>query len=108
MRMNELYIPAPTRKAAALTVQTPRMRIIFMSTSGSLACCSLKIHQTNTTTAPANRPTMRASDQPHDEPWLIASSRQTSQPDRSAAPSQFTLPGDLIGDSGTKKTVITV
>ena len=26
--MNELYIPAPTMNAAALTVHTPRMRII--------------------------------------------------------------------------------
>jgi hypothetical protein len=38
----------------------------------------------------------------------MPTSRQTSQPDSRAAPSQFTRPGVLIGDSGTKSTVATV
>ena len=106
--MNELYIPAPTRNAAALTVHTPRMRIIVMSTSGSAAACSLRIQTRSSTAVAANRPTMRASPQPQAEPSLMPISRQTSHAESRKAPSQLTRPGVLIGDSGTKKIVAIV
>lgn len=51
---------------------------------------------------------MRGSPQPWREPSLIASRRHTSHPDSRDAPSQFTRPGTLIGDSGTKSTVAIV
>ena len=51
---------------------------------------------------------VRGSPQPHVEPWLIATSTATSHDDSSAAPTQLTRPGDLTGDSGTKKKVAIV
>src|SRR5262245_33591843 len=99
--MNELYIPAPTRNAARLTVHTLRARIIAMSTSGSATCSSLTTHATSSTAAPTKRPRVRGSPHPHDEPSLMPTSRHTSQPDSSTAPPQLIFPGDLIGDSGT-------
>ena len=106
--MKELYIPAPTRKAAALTVQTPRTRISPMSISGAAIRSSLRTQTTNITAAAPTRPQTRASPQPHAEVWVIPSSSRTSQEESSSAPTQSTLPGDLTGDSGTKKTVATV
>ena len=106
--MNELYMPAPTRNAAAFTVQTPRMRIIFMSTSGSDDRFSTVTHTTSSTMPSRKRPMVRGSPQPHVEPWLIATSTATSHDDSSAAPTQLTRPGERTGDSGTKKKVAIV
>ena len=51
---------------------------------------------------------VRAESHPQPGASLIASRKQTSQPDRSAAPAQCTRPGARIGDSGTAITVSTV
>jgi hypothetical protein len=103
--MKEEYIPAPTRKAAALTVQTPRTRIIFMSTSGSAVRDSLRTQTTASSSPAASSPSTRPLVQPQAEPSLTAISSATSQADSRAAPTQLTRPGVLIGDSGTKSTV---
>ena len=50
--MNDEYIPAPSRNATRFVVQTPRIRIIDMSTSGSLLWSSTQI-QAAITAAPA-------------------------------------------------------
>src|SRR3954452_17912637 len=105
MRMNELYMPAPTRNAAAFTVQTPRMRIIFMSTSSSDDRFSTATHTTSSTMPSRKSPMVRGSPQPHVEPGLIATSTATSHDDSSAGPTQLTRPGERTGDSGTKKKV---
>ena len=54
--MNALYMPAPSRNAAALTVHTPRMRIIFMSTSGSDERLSTVTHTTRSTMPSSEEP----------------------------------------------------
>ena len=102
---NEEYIPAPTRNAAAFTVQTPRMRIIRMSTSGSIARDSLRNHSSASTAPASSRPSSRALAQPHDEPSLTAISTHTSHAESIPAPSQLMRPGVLTGDSGTNRTV---
>ena len=80
--MNELYMPAPTRNAAALTVQTPRMRIIVMSTSGSAARSSLRT-QSDEQDGGRERTgrSSAGSPQPQSEPSLMAT-QQAHQPAR--------------------------
>jgi hypothetical protein len=97
----EPYIPIPSRKAARLVVQTPRMRIMCMSTSGSLQRSSLMI-QSSTIPAPAaTSPSVLTEPQPHVVAWLTPTSRAESPTVIRVAPSQLIRPGVLIGDSGT-------
>ena len=63
MSTNEPYIPTPRRTAARFVVQTPRRRIICMSTSGVGRLASIATQTTATTTAAASRP-MRAGGEP--------------------------------------------
>ena len=100
--MNEEYIPTPTRNATRLVVHTPWMRIIAMSTSGS--------SERSSVSAPGGehdepggdqRRCVLAEPQPQVVVWLTATRTITSPSDISAAASQLTLPGALIGDSGT-------
>jgi hypothetical protein len=107
MSTNELYIPNPSRNPARLVVQTPRMRIIPMSTSGLGDLVSVQIHTTATTTPTAMSPSVRADSQPQLGASLIATSRHTSQSERSAAPVQSTVPGARTGDSGMISIVAT-
>ena len=79
MRTNELYIPAPTRKAAAFTVHTPRIRIIVhvdQRLGRALLVDDPRDEQDHA--RPTNSPTVRGSPQPQVEPSLMATSRQTS------------------------------
>ena len=101
MSTNELYIPNPIRKPARLVVQTPRSRIICMSTSGQRDLASTRIHTTASTAAATRRPIVRAESQPQRGASLIATSRHTSQSVRRTAPAQLTVPGARMGDSGT-------
>ena len=93
--------------AAVFVVQTPRSRIIDMSTSGSRERDSAAIHATTSTSESANRPITRAEPQPQVGPWLAPSSSATSHDERRAAPTQFTRPPGLSGDSGTNRCVAT-
>src|ERR1700729_2942773 len=94
--MNDAYMPAPSRKAARLVVQTPRMRIIVMSTSGFLLRVSTKIQP-------------RVFDEP--QPHVVVSETASSTTEMpiviSAAATQLTLPGTRTGDSGIKRQVAT-
>ena len=100
MRTNALYIPKPIRKPARFVVQTPRSRIIRMSTSGLAERISTLTQTTATTAAATIRPSVRAESQPQVGASLIARSRQTSQSESRTAPTQLTSPGARIGDSG--------
>src|SRR5262249_39379056 len=55
----------------------------------------------------ANSPIVTGDVQPQVEPSLTGTSSATSQPPRSTAPVQSTVPGARIGDSGTKISVPT-
>ena len=109
MRTNELYIPAPTRKAAALTVQTPRIAH-HLHVDQRLGGALLVGHPQRRGGRRPPRAGRRCGGRPSptSEPSLMPTSRQTSQPESRNAPSQLTRPGTLIGDSGTKNTVATV
>ena len=105
--MNEEYMPAPSRNAAALVVHTPRIRIMFMSISG----LSLRV-STNTHSAEIARPTaiiprVFGDPQPHVVVSLIASSTVDMPAVIRAAASQLIRPGVLTGDSGMKRHVAT-
>ena len=71
--MNEAYMPAPSRKAAAFVVHTPRRRIIFMSISGSRLRASVRIHRPVTAIPASSRPIVFGEPHPHTLVWLIAS-----------------------------------
>ena len=107
MRTNALYMPIPSRKPERFVVQTPRSCIIRMSTSGLAVRVSAQIHQTAMTTPAASNPRVRAESQPQDGASLIATSKQISHSERSAAPSQSTFPGARTGDSGMISIVAT-
>ena len=107
MSTNELYIPIPSRNPARFVVQTPRSCIIRMSTSGLGDLVSAQIHTTATTTPTPISPSVRAESQPQEGASLMATSRQTSQRDRSTAPVQSTFPGARTGDSGMISIVAT-
>src|SRR5947207_13711389 len=53
---NDEYSPAPSRNAATLVVQTPRIRIIAMSTSGSRLRTSTATQAAQTSNPNANSP----------------------------------------------------
>src|ERR1700722_4948797 len=100
IRMNALYMPKPSRSAAALVVETPRTRIIFMSTSGWGAVVSARTQTAPITTAATSRPTVLPEPQPQLDASLTARRRQTSQDESSAAPSQWIRPGARSDDWG--------
>src|SRR5690242_6987950 len=77
MTMNEPNMPKPNRKAVRFVVQTARMRIIRMSTSGAAERDSDAIQAATPTIASA-----------------------TSQAASRADPSQLIAPGVRTGDSG--------
>lgn len=56
-------------------------------------------------TPAANNPSTRGDDHPQAGPSLTPTSKETSQPERSNAPTQSILPGARRGDSGTKKMI---
>ena len=86
--MNALYMPKPSRSAAAFVVQTPLSRIIFMSTSGCRERVSALTQAAAATADTTIRPIVFAEVQPHVAPSLTATSRATSQAERSTPPSQ--------------------
>src|SRR3954471_19022434 len=108
MRMNDEYIPTPTRNATRLVVHTPWMRIIRMSTSGSGELTSSRIQKPSTTMPTAIPVRVLPEPQPQVLVSLIEISTITRPADISAAAFQLMCPGDLIGDSGTNTWVAMV
>ena len=104
-RMNDPNIPAPSRSAARFVVQTPRSRIIRMSTSGSRLAARPHPRRAQSRPTPRRDRACAREPQPHERPSLIGSRSATSQPASSTAPSQLTRPGARIGDSGTTRNV---
>src|SRR5579862_3624784 len=103
--MNDEYMPAPSRNAVRLVVQTPRIRIIAMSMSGSRLLLSTATQKAQTTRPATSRPSVRPDPQPQTVASLIASSTAVMPVLISAAASQLTRPGTRTGDSGTKRHV---
>lgn len=108
IRRNDEYMPKPSRAATAFVVQTPRMRIIRMSTSGCRDRTSLHTQATRPVAPAASRTTVRAEPQCQTGASLTATSRAASPIDISTAPTQFALPRTRSGDSGTKSWIATV
>ena len=96
IRMNALYMPKPSRSAAAFVVQTPLNRIILMSTSGCRERLSALTQAAADTADATTRPMVFPDPQPQADPSLTATSRATSQAERSRPPSQWMLPGARI------------
>src|SRR6185295_12030378 len=107
MRMNELYIPAPSRKATRFVRHTAGSCITRMSTSGSRLRSSTHTQIASTTKPKAVRPIVRAEPQPQLGASLIASSTAARPAESRAAASQLMRLGALIGDSGTNRAVAT-
>src|ERR1700691_2340396 len=103
--INDAYMPAPSRKAAALVVQTPRMRIIVMSIRGFLLRTSTAIQATETAMPTESRPSVLGDPQPQLVVWLIEISTIDMPIVIKVAASQLTRPGTRTGDSGMKRHV---
>src|SRR5579864_945212 len=104
-RMNDEYMPAPSRNAVRFVVHTPRIRIIAMSISGSALRVSTATHAAQTTRPAAVSPSVRDEPQPHAVASLIASSTAEMPALISSAASQLIRPGTRTGDSGTNRQV---
>ena len=72
--MKDEYIPTPIRKATVLVVQTPRIAIIRMSTSGSRERSSSRTQAAISTMPKASRPSVFGEPQPQVLVSVIASS----------------------------------
>src|SRR2546430_1372070 len=105
---NAEYIPNPSTSAARLVVQTPRSRIMRISTRGARLRDSAQNQTGNRIAAIAKRPSVRAEVQPQLEPSLTGTSKATSQPDSSTAPVGSIRPRVRTGDPGTNTIVPTV
>src|SRR3954451_818651 len=70
IRTKALYIPKPISSAVRFVVQTPRSRIIAMSTSGCVARASARTQATARTTASRSSPSVFGEPQPHEGAWL--------------------------------------
>src|ERR1051326_7229520 len=71
-RMNEEYMPKPNSRAARFVVQTPRRRIICMSTTGEWLRHSHQIHTGISTAVATKSVRVLPEVQPQTEPSLIA------------------------------------
>ena len=89
-------------------VQTPRSRIIRMSTSGCRERVSTHTQNASRTAPAAMHPSVFADSQCHELVWLTATRTSTSPALIRIAASQLTWPGTRTGDSGTKRCVSTV
>src|SRR5690349_13420639 len=107
-RTNDEYMPKPNTSAARFVVQTPRSRIMRMSTTGARLRDSAQIQTGISTAATAKSASVLPDVQPQLSPSLTGISSATSQPESSAAPTGSILPGVWTGDSGTKKIVPTI
>src|ERR1700744_2728530 len=87
-----------------LFVQTPGLRIIFMSISGVAARSSDQTQATASSTAAANSPRTAGESQPQSDPSLSGTSSAPSQPDSSTAGSQLIVPWPRTGDWGMNST----
>src|SRR5690348_14049499 len=106
--MNDAYMPKPSRNATEFVVQTPRIRIIRMSTSGSSDRVSFQTQNASTTTPAPMQPSVFADSQCHVAVWLTATSTSTRPVLMRIAESQLTRLGTRTGDSGTTMYVSTV
>ncbi len=86
-------------------VQTPRTRIIAMSTSGVLLRTSTAIQAPMKAKPTSASPMVLPDTQPHSVVWLTASRTPEMPRVISAAAVQLTLPGVRTGDSGTSRQV---
>src|SRR4051794_35077432 len=91
--MNEEYMPKPRSSATELVVQTPRIRIMRMSTSGWSLAASLRTQKTRKTRPARNAAAVLAETQCQTAVSLTAISTSPSPSDISSAPVQFTRPG---------------
>src|ERR1700760_2872916 len=101
--MNDEYMPKPSRAATVLVVQTPRIRIIRMSTSGCGERLSFRTQSGRTTAPIARRTRVLGELQPQTGASLTATRSAARPIDIRTAPVQFTVPLLRTGDSGTKK-----
>ncbi len=106
--MNDEYIPNPSRSATALVVQTPRIRIMRMSTSGWSDLDSLRTQKASRTTPATIRPIVFAESQCQDAVSLTAINTAARPVDIRAVPAQLIRPGMRIGDSGTNTWISAV
>ena len=79
-----------------------------MSTSGCFERASAQTQRAASTPASASNPIVFGEPQPQVGASLTATSSAISQPESSAAPAQWTLPGARIVDSGIRKIDATV
>ena len=108
MRTKALNIPQPSRKPTRFVVQTPRSRIISMSTSGLGERVSARIQATASTTASRGARSCGPSSQPQFGASLIAS-EQADEPEREQDRARpVDLPGARTGDSGMSDDVAIV
>ena len=98
--MNDEYRPAPSRNAARFVVHTPRIRIIFMSTSGTRLRSSTVTQSAQNSSPNPNMPSVFGEPHPHTVVWAIAISTPQMPTVINAAASQLTRPGERTGDSG--------
>ena len=103
--MKAEYMPAPSRNAVRFAVQTPRIRIIVMSISGSFALTSTTTQAAQTASPAASRPIVRGEPQPQVVVSLIAIRTVEIPIVISAAASQLMRPGTRTGDSGMNRQV---
>src|SRR5579885_1934812 len=103
--MKDAYMPAPSRNAVRLVVQTPRIRIIAMSISGSRLRVSTQIHAPQTRKPPASSPSVRADPQPQLVVSVTASRTAVIPTLIRIEAVQLTRPGTRTGDSGTNHHV---
>ena len=106
--MNDEYMPKPSRNATVFVVQTPRMRIMCMSTSGLALADSLRTQATSSPAPIASTINVFADNQCQLAASVTASSTAARPPDMSAAPAQLTRPDTRTGDSGTSTWIATV
>ena len=100
-------MPAPSRNAVRFVVQTPRIRIIVMSISGSALRASTAIQPQQTSRPAPSRPSVLGEPQPQLVVSLIASSTAVMPVLISTAAVQLIRPGTRTGDSGTNRHVHT-
>lgn len=78
-------MPTASSRPARFVVQTARIRIIRMSTSGVRERSSTATQPASTARPAATRPSVRTDSQPHDGACVIASRTPVSPADSSSA-----------------------
>jgi len=93
----------PKRKATRLLVHTAGIRIIFMSTTGSLTLSSTTTQVMSNTSPRAPKVRVLVANHPHVGASETANKSATSHADNNSAAEMEIRPGERSGDSGTRK-----